>query len=57
MVNVGGSFGPIVAGHLRAISSGTPSTCGYVLAAHFALAIVGLNVFVKVFGEFREQEG
>ena len=28
----------------------------YVLAAHFVLAIVVLNVFVKLFGEFREQE-
>ena len=28
----------------------------YVLAAHFVLAIVVLNVFVELFGEFREQE-
>jgi proton-dependent oligopeptide transporter, POT family len=28
----------------------------YALAAHFVLAIVVLNLFVKLFGEFREQE-
>jgi hypothetical protein len=28
----------------------------YILAAHFVLAIVVLNVFVKLWGEFREQE-
>jgi dipeptide/tripeptide permease len=28
----------------------------YVLAAHFVLGIVVLNAFVRLFGEFREQE-
>jgi hypothetical protein len=41
-------------GHFRDL--GRPEYVWYVLAAHFVLAIVVLNVFVKVFGEFREQE-
>jgi len=41
-------------GHLREL--GRPEVVWYVLAAHFVLAIVVLNVFVKLFGEFREQE-
>jgi proton-dependent oligopeptide transporter, POT family len=35
---------------------GHPEHVWYVLAAHFVLAIVVLNVFVKLFGEFHEQE-
>lgn len=35
---------------------GHPEYVWYVLGAHFVLAIVVLNVFVKLFGEFREQE-
>jgi hypothetical protein len=35
---------------------GHPEYVWYVLAAHFLLAIVVLNVFVKLWGEFREQE-
>jgi len=35
---------------------GHPEYVWYVLAAHFVLAIVVLNVFVKLLGEFREQE-
>jgi POT family proton-dependent oligopeptide transporter len=35
---------------------GHPEYVWYALAAHFVLAIVVLNVFVKLFGEFREQE-
>jgi dipeptide/tripeptide permease len=35
---------------------GHPEYVWYVLAAHFVLAIVVLNAFVKLFGEFREQE-
>jgi len=41
-------------GYLREL--GHPEYVWYVLAAHFLLAIVVLNVFVKLFGEFREQE-
>ena len=41
-------------GYLRDL--GHPEYVWYALAAHFALAIVVLNVFVKLFGEFREQE-
>jgi POT family proton-dependent oligopeptide transporter len=37
-------------------SLGHPEYVWYVLAAHFVLGIVVLNVFVKLFGEFREQE-
>jgi POT family proton-dependent oligopeptide transporter len=35
---------------------GHPEYVWYALAAHFVLAIVVLSVFVKLFGEFREQE-
>lgn len=35
---------------------GRPEYVWYVLAAHFILAIVVLNLFVRFFGEFREQE-
>ena len=35
---------------------GHPEYVWYVLAAHFVLAIVVLNLFVRLFGEFREQE-
>jgi hypothetical protein len=35
---------------------GHPEYVWYALAAHFVLAIVVLNAFVKLFGEFREQE-
>jgi dipeptide/tripeptide permease len=41
-------------GYLRDL--GRPEYVWYTLAAHFVLAIVVLNVFVKLFGEFREQE-
>lgn len=41
-------------GRLR--DMGHPEHVWYALAAHFVLAIVVLNVFVKLFGEFREQE-
>ena len=41
-------------GHVKDI--GHPEWVWYALAAHFVLAIVVLNAFVKVFGEFREQE-
>jgi dipeptide/tripeptide permease len=36
--------------------AGHPEYVWYVLAAHFLLAIVVLNLFVKLWGEFREQE-
>jgi dipeptide/tripeptide permease len=35
---------------------GHPEYVWYVLAAHFLLAIVVINLFVRLFGEFREQE-
>jgi MFS family permease len=35
---------------------GHPEWVWYALAVHFVLGIVVLNVFVKLFGEFREQE-
>jgi dipeptide/tripeptide permease len=35
---------------------GHPEYVWYALGAHFVLAIVVLNVFVKLWGEFREQE-
>jgi len=35
---------------------GHPEWVWYALAAHFVLAIVVLSAFVKLFGEFREQE-
>ncbi len=41
-------------GHVKEL--GHPEYVWYVLAAHFVLAIVVLNVFVKVWGEFRERE-
>ncbi|HSD65381.1 MAG TPA: MFS transporter [Vicinamibacteria bacterium] len=41
-------------GHLRDL--GRPEYVWYALAAHFVVAIVVLNLFVRVFGEFREQE-
>jgi dipeptide/tripeptide permease len=41
-------------GHVKEL--GHPEYVWYVLAAHFLLAIVVLNAFVKLFGEFREQE-
>ncbi len=41
-------------GQLRAL--GRPEYVWYALAVHFLLAIVVLNLFVRVFGEFREQE-
>jgi dipeptide/tripeptide permease len=41
-------------GHVKDL--GHPEWVWYALAAHFVLAIVVLNAFVKVFGEFREQE-
>jgi POT family proton-dependent oligopeptide transporter len=41
-------------GHVKQL--GHPEYVWYVLAAHFVLAIVVLNVFVRLWGEFREQE-
>ncbi len=41
-------------GHVKDL--GHPEWVWYALAAHFVLAIVVLNVFVKLFGEFRERE-
>jgi dipeptide/tripeptide permease len=41
-------------GYLRDL--GHPEYVWYVLAAHFVLAIVVLNVFVRIWGEFREQD-
>jgi proton-dependent oligopeptide transporter, POT family len=41
-------------GHVKEL--GHPEYVWYVLAAHSVLAIVVLNVFIKVWGEFREQE-
>jgi POT family proton-dependent oligopeptide transporter len=41
-------------GHLKDL--GHPEWVWYALAAHFAVAIVVLNLFVRLFGEFREQE-
>ncbi len=41
-------------GYLRGL--GHPEYVWYVLAAHFVLAILVLNVFVRFWGEFREQE-
>jgi dipeptide/tripeptide permease len=41
-------------GHVKDL--GHPEYVWYALAAHFVLAIVVLNAFVKLFGEFREQE-
>jgi hypothetical protein len=35
---------------------GHPAYVWYVLAVHYLVAIVVLNLFVKLFGEFREQE-
>jgi dipeptide/tripeptide permease len=35
---------------------GHPEWVWYALAVHFVVGIVVLNVFVKLFGEFREQE-
>ena len=57
-VGVGGALSGVtytsLYGGLR--DAGHPEQVWYVLAAHFVLAIVVLNVFVKAFGEFREQE-
>jgi proton-dependent oligopeptide transporter, POT family len=41
-------------GYVRGL--GHPEYVWYVLAAHYMLAIVVLTQFVKVFGEFREQQ-
>jgi dipeptide/tripeptide permease len=35
---------------------GHPEYVWYALAAHYALAIVVLNLFVRFFGEFKERE-
>jgi POT family proton-dependent oligopeptide transporter len=51
MVNIGGTFGPIVAGKLRAIS------WNYAfLAAHIALGAVVFLLFNRFGGGFKEQE-
>lgn len=36
--------------------AGHPEQVWYVLGVHFLLGILVLNLFVKAFGEFREQE-
>jgi POT family proton-dependent oligopeptide transporter len=41
-------------GHVKQL--GHPEYVWYVLAAHFVLAILVLNVFVRLWGEFRERE-
>jgi proton-dependent oligopeptide transporter, POT family len=41
-------------GHFRDL--GHPERVWYVLGAHFVLAILVLNLFVRFFGEFREQD-
>jgi POT family proton-dependent oligopeptide transporter len=41
-------------GHVKDL--GHPEWVWYALAAHFVLAIVVLNLFVRFFGDFREQE-
>jgi dipeptide/tripeptide permease len=41
-------------GHLQQL--GHPEYVWYLLSAHYLLAIVVLNLFVRFFGEFREQE-
>jgi high-affinity Fe2+/Pb2+ permease len=57
-VGIGGATSGIVYtslyGYCRDL--GHPDYVWYVLAAHYVLAIVVLNVFVKVAGEFKEQE-
>jgi POT family proton-dependent oligopeptide transporter len=57
-VGIGGATSGVVYtslyGYYRDL--GHPDYVWYVLAAHYLLAIVVLNVFVKVAGEFKEQE-
>jgi proton-dependent oligopeptide transporter, POT family len=57
-VGLGGATSGVVYttlyGHF--VDLGRPEYVWYVLAAHYVLAIVVLNVFVKVAGEFKEQE-
>ncbi len=57
-VGIGGAMSGVTYttfyGYLRGL--GHPEQVWYVLAAHFALAIVVLNLFVRIWGEFREQE-
>jgi len=57
-VGIGGATSGVVYtslyGYYREL--GHPDYVWYVLAAHYVLAIVVLNVFVKVAGEFKEQE-
>jgi proton-dependent oligopeptide transporter, POT family len=57
-VGIGGGTSGIVYttlyGHVKEL--GHPEYVWYVLAAHYLLAIVVLNLFVKLWGEFREQE-
>jgi POT family proton-dependent oligopeptide transporter len=57
-VGIGGAMSgityTILYGRLREL--GQPEYVWYLLAAHFVLAIVVLNLFVRLWGEFREQE-
>ncbi len=57
-VGIGGALSGVtytsLYGYLRGL--GHAEYVWYLLAAHFVLAIVILNLFVKVWGEFREQE-
>ncbi len=57
-VGIGGAMSGVTYtsfyGYLRDLAR--PEYVWYVLAAHFVLAIVVLNLFVRLWGEFREQE-
>jgi POT family proton-dependent oligopeptide transporter len=57
-VGIGGATSGVVYTTLygRVKALGHPEYVWYALAAHFVLAIVVLNVFVKLWGEFRERE-
>jgi hypothetical protein len=57
-VGIGGFTSGIIYTSLygRFQQQGHPEYVWYVLAAHCLLAIVVINLFVKVFGEFREQD-
>jgi len=54
---IGAFSGPIYTGlYGRFDAMGHPDYVWYTLAAHIVLAIVVINLFVKLFGEFSEQE-
>ena len=40
----------------RVTNSGHPEHIWYIMAAHFLLAIAVLTVFMRVAGEFKEQD-